>query len=134
MNEQTRMDYIKYRFEKAYESLNDAKLLAQNKRWNSCVNRLYYAAFYSVIALLLTDNYDGLTHDGTRSQFNLKYIKDGKIDKEFGKLYSKLFDWRQKGDYGDLFDFTEEQVSPLINPTEKLLIEIQKRIIISTEE
>jgi len=128
MNEQTKTDYIKYRLEKAFESLNDAKLLAQNQRWNSCVNRLYYAAFYAVIALLLIENYDGLTHDGTRSQFNLKFIKDGKIQKDFGKLYSKLFDWRQKGDYGDLFDFTEEQVLPLIEPTENLLMEIKRLI------
>jgi hypothetical protein len=89
---------------------------------------LYYAAFYAVIALLLIENYDGLTHDGTRSQFNLKFIKDGKIQKDFGKLYSKLFDWRQKGDYGDLFDFTEELVLPLIEPTENLLMEIKRLI------
>lgn len=77
---------------------------------------------------MLKDNYEGLTHDGTRRQFNLKYIKDGIIEKEFGKLYSKLFDWRQKGDYGDLFDFSEDQVLPLFEPTESLLLTIQKLI------
>lgn len=128
MNEQTKQDYIKYRLDKAFESLNDSKLLAQNKRWNACINRLYYSAFYAVIALLLNENYDCQTHDGTRNKFNLKYIKEGKIDKEFGKLYSKLFDWRQKGDYGDLFDFTEEQVTPLLEPTEKLLLIIKNLI------
>lgn len=128
MNEQIKKDYIKYRLDKSFESLNDAKLLAQNKRWNACINRLYYSAFYAVIALLLTDNYNGQTHDGARKQFNLKYIKDGMIDKEFGKLYTKLFDWRQKGDYGDLFDFKAEQVFPLLEPTEKLLITIKNYI------
>jgi len=120
--------YINYRLGKASESLNDAKLLAYNKRWNSCVNRLYYASFYAIIALLLSDNFDGQTHEGTRNQFNLKYIKEGKIDKESGKLFSKLFDWRHKGDYGDLFDFTEDQILPLIEPVEALLIEIKKLI------
>ena len=128
MNEQTKKDYIKYRLDKSFESLNDAKLLAQNKRWNACINRLYYSSFYAVIALLLADNYDGQTHDGARTQFNLKYVKDGKIDKELWKLYTKLFDWRQKGDYGDLFDFTKEQVSPLLEPTEKLLLTIKNII------
>jgi len=128
MNEETKTDYIKYRLDKAFESLADAKLLSQNKRWNSCVNRLYYAAYYAVIALLLQDNYDGSTHKGTRNQFNIKFIKEGIIDKKYGKLYSKLFDWRQKGDYGDLFNFDEEQVSPLIEPTEELIKEIQKLI------
>jgi uncharacterized protein (UPF0332 family) len=53
MNELTKREYIKYRLEKSDESLNDAKLLAQNQRWNACVNRLYYACFYAVMALLL---------------------------------------------------------------------------------
>jgi len=30
MNEQTKNDYIKYRLEKSFEGLNDAKLLAQD--------------------------------------------------------------------------------------------------------
>lgn len=78
--------------------------------------------------MLLQNDYKGQTHDGARTQFNLKFIKEGKINKEYGKLYSKLFDWRQKGDYGDLFDFTEEQVLPLIVPTENLLKEIKSFI------
>ncbi|MCF8365292.1 MAG: HEPN domain-containing protein [Bacteroidales bacterium] len=128
MNESERNEYILYRLEKSFESLADAKLLAQNQRWNASVNRLYFAAFYAVMALLLTENSEGLTHAGTRSQFNLKFIKEGRISKEYGRLYSKLFDWRHKGDYGDLFDFTENQVLPLIEPTENLLLEIKKLI------
>jgi len=124
MNEQSKSDYIKYRLEKASESLNDAKLLAENKRWDACLNRLYYSAYYAVIALLLQNNYDGSSHKGTRNEFNLKFIRSEILDKKYGKLYSKLFDWRQKGDYGDLFSFEEEQVLPLIEPTEELINEI----------
>jgi uncharacterized protein len=47
---------------------------------------------------------------------------------KYGKLFSKLFDWRQKGDYGDLFNFVEEQVSPLIDQTEEFIVEIKKHI------
>ena len=45
----TKEDYIHYRLERAYEALNDAKLLAANNRWNTSINRLYYALFYAVI-------------------------------------------------------------------------------------
>lgn len=31
-----------------------------------------------------------------------------------GRLFSKLFDFRQKGDYGDMFDFDEEITKPLL--------------------
>jgi uncharacterized protein len=38
-------DLIQYRLEKANQTLEDAKLLANAKRWNPCMNRLYYARF-----------------------------------------------------------------------------------------
>jgi uncharacterized protein (UPF0332 family) len=49
----TKKDLINYRLERAKETLEDAKLLAEKQRWNSAINRLYYAAYYAIIALLL---------------------------------------------------------------------------------
>jgi len=49
-------DLVPYRLEKARETLEDARILANAGRWNACVNRLYYACFYSVSALLVKDN------------------------------------------------------------------------------
>lgn len=40
------------------------------------------------------------------------------------RLYSDLMDWRQKGDYGDLFDFDEETVQALLIPTKQFLNEV----------
>jgi uncharacterized protein (UPF0332 family) len=57
---------------------------------------------------LIKNNIATQTHDGARTQFGLFFVKTGIIDKESGKLFSKLFDYRQKGDYGDLFDYDEE--------------------------
>jgi hypothetical protein len=41
-------EYLNYRIQRSFETFNDAKLLAENERWNSCINRLYYACFYAV--------------------------------------------------------------------------------------
>src|SRR5258708_29003903 len=98
-------DYIYYRLSKAKESFQDAMLLAENNSWNACINRLYYSCYYAVSALLLKQDVSTYTHSGLKTQFNLHFIKSGIIKKEFGKLYSDLVDWRQKGDYGDMFDF-----------------------------
>ena len=43
-------------------------------------------------------------------------------------MYSQLFTWRQKGDYADLFDFTEEKVSPYFDPVERLIDLVEKSI------
>jgi len=122
----TKEDYINYRIDRAYEALEDAKLLAENERWNTAVNRLYYASFYAVIALLITNGIETQTHDGVRTQFGLQFVKTGIIDKKFGKLFSKLFDYRLKGDYGDLFDFDKDIVEPLFEEVELLINTIKK--------
>jgi uncharacterized protein (UPF0332 family) len=122
----TTKDLINYRLVRAKETLEDAKLLAENQRWNSAINRLYYAAYYAVIALLLKENFKSTTHNGAKTKFSEHYIKTGLYPTELGRIYSQLFTWRQKGDYADLFDFTEEKVTPYFEPVEKLiqLIEI----------
>ena len=50
------------------------------------------------------------------------------MSKEAGALYRKLFSMRQTGDYDDLFDWTEEDVLPLLNPTESLIASMRELI------
>jgi len=123
-----REEYVNYRFHRAEESYEEALIQAKEERWNAVINRLYYACFYAVIALLIKNNISTQTHDGARTQFGLIFVKTGIIDKESGKLFSKLFDYRQKGDYGDLFDYNEELTKPLINKVNEFLIEIKKHL------
>ncbi|MDT3738599.1 MAG: HEPN domain-containing protein [Candidatus Kapabacteria bacterium] len=108
-------DYINYRLSKSKEIFEDAILLADNQRWNSCVNRLYYSSFYFVSSLLIKQGVKSESHNGVKTQFNLHFIKSGKLDIKYGKLYSNLFHWRQESDYADFIDFDEETVKPLIN-------------------
>ena len=121
-------DYIKYRVAKSKESYEDAKLLFSNERYNASINRLYYSCFYIIIALLIKNHIETQTHNGVRTQFSLNFIKSGKVDKKYGKLYSKLFDWRQKGDYGDLFDYNKELVEPLIDDVAEFISVLENLI------
>ncbi|MFO7369021.1 MAG: HEPN domain-containing protein [Bacteroidales bacterium] len=121
-----RDDYIKYRFQRALESFEEALIMAQNNRWNAVINRLYYSCFYAVIAVLLKSNIETQTHDGARSQFSLHYVKTGIVDKKYGKLFAKLFDYRQKGDYGDLYDYDEIIVKPLVEEVKNFVDELRK--------
>ena len=128
MTIENREDYIKYRYRRARESFEEALILADNEKWNTVVNRLYYACFYAVSALLLKNDIESKSHNGARTQFGLHFIKTGKIDKTYGKLFTKLFDLRQKGDYGDLFDFDEKIGKPLIEQVDTFILEIDKHI------
>jgi len=124
----TKEDLINYRIARAKDTLDDAHILAENEKWNSAINRLYYAAYYAVIALLLSADLKPTTHNGAKSNFSEHFVKTGKIDKEFGKIFSQLFAWRQKGDYDDLFDFQKDTVLPYFDPIRKLISEIEKLV------
>jgi uncharacterized protein (UPF0332 family) len=117
----SRDDLIKYRLHRAKDTYEDAQILADRQKWNSTINRLYYSAYYAVMALLLSSELKPSTHNGAKSNFTEYFIKTERIPKEFGKIYSQLFTWRQKGDYDDLFDFDEEKVLPYFEPVKKLI-------------
>ncbi len=80
------------------------------------------------MALLLKHELKPSTHNGTKTSFTEHFIKNQKIDKKFGRIYSQLFTWRQKGDYDDLFDFEESQVNQYFEPVEDLIRLIESHI------
>lgn len=121
MTPEERQQYINYRFESAYKTVKAARVLGDNGFWNSAVNRLYYAAFYAVNALLVKNEIHARSHAGVKNQFSLHFIKTKRLDVEYGRLFSELFDWRQKGDYENLFDFDEASVRPLIDQVEEFV-------------
>lgn len=128
MTSDERFEYSKLRIETAHNTFQAAKVLAQNGFWNSAINRLYYAIFYAVNALLVLNEIYTQSHSGMRSQFSKYFIKTGKLDKKYGKLLVQLYDWRQKGDYENLYDFTEDAVNQLFEPVGEMIEIIETEI------
>jgi uncharacterized protein (UPF0332 family) len=131
MNAPDRDAYINNRIETAYKTFEAAKVLAENGFWNSSVNRLYYSVFYIVNAILVKNGIIAQSHSGTKSQFSLHFIKNGMFDKKFGKLLAELYDWRQKGDYENLYEFDSESVLPLFDSVLEMIQTIEKELITS---
>jgi uncharacterized protein (UPF0332 family) len=114
-------DVVLYRLQRARQTLEDARLLANASRWNPCVNRLYYACFYAVSGLLLQDGLSSSRHTGVRSLFDRHYVRTGKVPRELAPIYNDLFERRQEGDYMDFVDFEEAQVRPWIDRVEQFI-------------
>ena len=110
MNDNERLELVKYRLERAKSTLKEVEIHIQNKLWNTAINRLYYACYYAVIALLLNQKITTQTHAGSRQMFGLHFIKTNQIDKQLGKFYTDLYDKRQTGDYGDFIEFSKDDV------------------------
>ncbi|NBC17041.1 MAG: HEPN domain-containing protein [Bacteroidetes bacterium] len=86
---------------RAYEALDEARLLAAADHWKTCVNRLYYACFYATRALLGAHDYYAKTHSGVHVLLNKHFVKPGLFPREQAALYSELMDQRLEVDYDD---------------------------------
>lgn len=128
MTDEERKEYIAYRIESSLKTYDAAVVLAESGYWNSSVNRLYYALFYAVNALLVANAIKTKTHSATKSQFSLHFVKTGKFDKKYGQLFSELSDARQKGDYDNIYDYNREYVQPLFKPVGEMIELIKKEI------
>jgi uncharacterized protein (UPF0332 family) len=124
-------ELISYRRKRAKEALEDAERLVNAGSLFSAVNRIYYSMFYEVTALLLIKNLSASRHSGIRSLFNKKYVKTGKVRIEMGKFFARMFEFRQKGDYGDFVEFEEKKVKEWLD-TGKVFIE-ELEMVIKTE-
>lgn len=90
-----------YRLNKAENLLNDARLLLSESRWESSINRSYYAALNAAKAVLILFGDDPKTHDGVKVMVNKKLVLDGLIPKEYGKWFRNLSFERENVDYSD---------------------------------
>lgn len=109
--------------------MNEINLHLSHEFWNTAINRLYYACFYAVSALLLSRDIQARSHAGVRQMFGLHFIKTDLVDKELGKFYSDLFDKRQISDYDDYIEITKEEVIEFIAPANQLISKIEDLIL-----
>ena len=80
----------------------------------------------SVVSLSLTKKTK--SHSATKNQFSLYFITTGKLDKKYGRLLAQLFDLRQKGDYENIAEYTQEEVEPLCGQVEEMIKVIERQI------
>ncbi len=59
---------------KSKEALEDARINLENVRLANALNRIYYAIFYSVVALGYRDNFITSKHKQLMGWFNKKFI------------------------------------------------------------
>jgi uncharacterized protein len=89
------------------------------------VNRLYYACFYAVSALLVTRGISTSRHGHLRSLLHRDFVKTGLIPTELGRHFDRLFSNRQEGDYADFVVFQAEEVRPWLDETKTFVDHIE---------
>lgn len=128
LDEQSRVALVQYRLDRASETIKEADVLAREGFYNAAANRLYYACFYSALALLVAHNISTSSHAGVKTMLGLHFVTKGLLQKEHGKTFSRLFEIRHSGDYDDfvycdkaLIDEYMPKVKDFLNAIKDLL-------------
>jgi len=128
LTEEERSLLVTYRLQRAKETLAEADNLIKDEFYNAAVNRLYYACYYAVIALLIKNNIIAQTHQGVKQMFSLHFIANGKIGKQYSLFYGRLFNDRMSGDYDDFVQYNSEMIAKLRPQSEEFISIIEKEI------
>lgn len=107
-------DLSKYRYERASEELENAKLMLDNGKYKLALNRSYYSIFHGMRAVNVLDEFDSSKHSGVIAHFNQYHVKTGDFSKEASKIIRTSSEMREHADYEDFFvasrQDAEEQV------------------------
>ena len=74
-----RTEIVKYRIEKAYRTYQEAVGSIENGYVETAANRLYYAAYYAVSALLISYKYEASTHNGVIQMFGKVFLRNNRL-------------------------------------------------------
>jgi len=128
LDEQSRLGLIRYRMERADESMEESAILCEQGHYNTAVNRLYYACFYAAQALLLKCHIAATTHAGVKTMLGLHFISKGVISIEHGKTFNTLFEKRHSSDY-EAFAYCDKSMVDDLTPLASSFIERIKELL-----
>lgn len=127
---ENRKALIEYRLTQARDSIREADVLDQfGMSRRSVMNRLYYAMFYAVLALLQEKEMGTSKHSGAIALFDREFVKTGAFPKEMSKALHRAFELRQKGDYMEETEVTADDVAE-IRPVAEQFVESAERFLL----
>lgn len=121
LSDDERRSLVTFQMEKALATLKQAEGNVSLCFWEVVANRLYYACFHAVSALLLEYGYTFKTHEGLVNLFGMHFVKPRIVDLEQGRLLSQLQSMREKGDYNCIYNVTEKDILPMMEPAKELI-------------
>ncbi|MBQ6745587.1 MAG: HEPN domain-containing protein [Bacteroidaceae bacterium] len=129
LDEHSKKELIKYRIERAEQTIEESKLLANSSYYNASINRLYYACYYAASALLLKNNIQANTHAGVKMMLGLHFISKGTLSKELGKTFNTLFEKRHSNDYDDFVYCDQDTFNELFPQAKDFVKALKEKVL-----
>jgi len=114
------------RMEKAYRYLQDAVANYKDGRYETSVNRSYYAVLSAVRSILILEGSDPESHKGTITMVSLRFVKTGLLPKDLVKKFETLLSRRTDVDYGDFESIGAADADDSLRLAEELIETIDK--------
>lgn len=96
-------ELLKYRYERAVETLDVAKELFDNGKFKDANNRSYYAAYYAMRAVYTLQGKDFKKHKTLLAEFNKEFVATEIFPRTMGRKISMLALIREQSDYNDFY-------------------------------
>lgn len=128
LKEEERRIVIQLELEKAETTFNEYEGLSEKGYWNTLANRLYYALFHAVSALLISDGHEVGSHKGAAIRFHQYYVRQGKFSATEGAFYSQMETLREKADYNCFFQVAQSDISARIEPTRQFIDHVREYV------
>ena len=125
MEHDYKIELSKRRLEIAHERLTTAKAMLELGDYKASANRLYYAIFSAMRAVLALDGFDSKKHSGIIARFRQSYIKTGILDTEMSKIIDDLEVIREDSDYDDFYIILKEDVEIQAKRAEYFVTEVE---------
>lgn len=128
LKEEDRKILVCLELEKADSIFAENEGLVEKGYWNTLANRLYYALFHAVSAMLISDGREVASHKGAAIRFHQYYVREGLFSVEEGAFYSQMETLREKADYNCFFKVSKAEITAFIEPTRQLIEKIKEYI------
>jgi len=127
---QPKSELISRTLQKSTVALSDALRNFEDGSLDTALNRLYYAVFYSVLALAYKHDFATSKHATLMGWFNKKFVHEEKIfEATLYDTYEDAFEYRQRSDYNMFFTPEKETVERLLQRVREFVATVTEKLL-----
>lgn len=116
----------KRRYNKAIETLDNAKQCLQEGQYRLASNRSYYIIFYAICAVNALDEFNGSKHSDIIAHFDQYHVQNGDFPKKVSVIIKNASKIREHPDYESSFPISKEEAEFRIKRAATLLTYVKE--------
>lgn len=125
MEPEEKEEFVRLRMVMARDKVKAAKDLLKAGHKRDAVSASY-AMFYAAKAVLLAEGKEPHTHEGTKRLLGEYCVRNGAVEKSFGRMFAVAQEARYRADYKEKVKITKKDVEEAIDNARKFVSRMKK--------